>query len=542
VLVLTTYDTDSDVLPACYRPIVAVTVRLLGGFAVEIDGRCVGADAFPRRTAARLIQLLALAPGRRLHREQVMDELWPEANVEVAANELHKAAHYARRATGAPDAVVLRHEFVALFPHRDVAVDLAAFDAAARAALTGGEPTAAAALALCPGDLLPDEPYAAWAFQPRQRVELLRRELLRACGRWAELVALDHTDERAHLGLATMLLEGGDRAGALRQLDVLEQVLRDELGIGPSPEVYDLRVRALDTPVATPRPAAPRYAGLARQTVRFCRTLDGVRLAYATSGAGTPLVKASNWLTHLDYDWGSPVWSHWWQALSEENLLVRYDERGCGLSDWDVDESSFTVEAWVTDLETVVDTLGLERFPLLGMSQGGPIALTYAARHPERVSHLVVYGTCARATWAKASPVERQELAALGQLIQLSWGSDQPGFRQVYDARFLPDGPLELWRAFDELQRRTTSAQNAHRLWKAFGYLDAADAARSVDVPTLILHSRDDLVWSFAEAEDLHGLVAGSRLVALNSRNHILQAGEPSFGDFIREVRHFLST
>lgn len=517
-------------------------MRLLGAFVVEIDGRCVGADAFARRSAARLVQLLALTPGRRLHRERVMDALWPDAHPGAAANELHKAAHYARRATGAPEAVALRNEMVALFPSRDVTVDLIAFDTAARAALAGNGSTAESALALCPGELLPDEPYAAWAFQPRQRVELLRRELLRACGRWAELVALDHTDEQAHLGLASMLLADGDRAGALRQLDVLEQVLRDELGIGPSPEAYDLRVRALDTPVATPRAGAPRYAGLARQTVRFCRTLDGVRLAYATSGAGPPLVKASNWLTHLDYDWGSPVWLHWWQALSEDHLLVRYDERGCGLSDWNVDEESFALDAWVTDLETVVDTLGLERFPLLGMSQGGPIALTYAARHPERVSHLIVYGTCARATWAKASPVERQRLATLGELIRLSWGSDLPGFRQVYDARFLPDGPLELWRAFDELQRRTTSAQNAHRLWKAFGSLDAADAARRVDVPTLILHSRDDLVWSFAESEELHGLVPGSRLVALDSRNHILQADEPAFGTFIREVRHFLST
>jgi DNA-binding SARP family transcriptional activator len=222
---------------------VAVTVRLLGGFAVEIDGR---------------------------------------------------------------------------FPTREVSVDLVAFDIAARAALAPGDGTAESALALCPGELLPDEPYAAWAFHPRQRVELLRRELLRACGRWAELVALDHTDEQAHLGLASALLANGDRAGALRQLDFLEQVLRDELGIGLSPEAYDLRIRALDTPVAAPRLAAPRYAGLARQTIRFCRTLDGVRLAYATSGAGVPLVKASNWLTHLDFDWGSPVWTHWRQTLSED--------------------------------------------------------------------------------------------------------------------------------------------------------------------------------------------------------------------------------
>jgi pimeloyl-ACP methyl ester carboxylesterase/DNA-binding SARP family transcriptional activator len=521
-----------------------VAVRLLGDFAVKVGDHVIGADGFPRMDAARLVQLLALAPNRRLHREQVMHALWPEAGLDVATNRLHKSAHYARSATRAADAVTLRNDVVSLFPAHDVNVDVVAFEAAARPALAEHDRVAAeSALGMWGGELLPQEPYAPWAFQPRQRVQLLHRELLRACRRWAELVALDATDEQAHVELAKEMLSRGDRSGALRLLDAVEQTLRDELGIGPSPEVYDLRVGALDTPVSAPvSPPAPRYAGLGRQTIGFCRTVDGVRLAYATSGTGPPLVKASNWLTHLDYDWASPVWSHWWQALSEDRLLVRYDERGCGLSDWDVDDQSFTLDAWVGDLETVVDTLGLERFPLLGISQGGPIAITYAARHPDRVTHLIIYGTCARATWGKATDTERRALAALGQLMRVSWGSDEPGFRQVYDARFLPDGPLELWRAFDELQRRTTCAKNAHRLWRAFGSLDAAEAARSLHVPTLILHSRDDLVWSFGEAEDLHSLIAGSRLLPLDSRNHILQQGEPAFAVFIEEVRRFLAT
>jgi DNA-binding SARP family transcriptional activator/pimeloyl-ACP methyl ester carboxylesterase len=523
---------------------MSVAVRLLGGFAVLIDDRVVDTSAFTRRDAARLVQVLALSPAHRLHREQVMDALWRDTGPEQAANRLHKAAHFVRRATGLSDAVTLRRETVTLFPGRDVTVDLDVFEAAARSAIAAEDRSAAeAALDLYRGDPLVDEPYGAWAFQPRQRAEVLHRELLRACHRWAELLAVDPTDEQAGLGLAAQMVTDGDRSGALHVLDTLERVLRDELGIGMSPEGYDLRVQALDTPVALPQPeVAPRYAGLGRQSIHFCRTLDGIRLAYATSGAGPPLVKASNWLTHLDYDWASPVWAHWWSSLSEDHTLVRYDERGCGLSDWDVEAASFSLDAWVADLETVVDTLGLARFPLLGISQGGPIAVTYAARHPERVSHLVVYGTCARATWAKATEEERRELAALGELIGTSWGTDKPGFRQVYDARFLPDGPLETWRAFDELQRRTTSAANARRLWRAFGSLDAAEAARELEVPTLILHSRDDRVWSFAEAEDLHSLVSGSRLVALESRNHILQAGEPAFPAFLDEVRGFLST
>jgi DNA-binding SARP family transcriptional activator/pimeloyl-ACP methyl ester carboxylesterase len=528
-----------------------VNIRLLGEFALDIDGRPVPASAFPRRSAAALVKLLALAPSRRLHREQVMDALWPGLAPQDAANNLHKAAHYARRGTGVPDTVLLRNEIVALFPGAEVAVDAVEFEAVAAAAASADDVRAAdSALAAYPGGLLPEDLYESWTAQPRQRLEVLRRELLRRSAQWSELIALEPTDEQAHLGLAQSMLAGGDRAGALRQIDTIEQILRDELGIGLSPEGYDLRVTALDTPVrvpaalehATESTPAPRHASLATQVLRFCRTGDGVRLAYATSGDGPVLVKAANWLTHLDYDWASPVWSPWWRRLSQGHRLVRYDERGSGLSDWDVPPGSFTLDAWVRDLETVADTMGLKRFALLGMSQGGPIAVQYAARHPERVSHLVVYGTCARATWARATDEERRELRALGELIKVSWGKDEPGFRQVYDARFLPDGPLEVWRAFDKLQRMSTSPENAYRLWRAFGALDVSADAVRLSVPTLILHSKDDQVWRFREAEELHSLVPGSRLVELRSKNHILRADEPAFEMLMDEVNQFLAT
>ena len=222
---------------------------------------------------------------------------------------------------------------------------------------------------------------------------------------------------------------------------------------------------------------------------------------------------------------------------------MRYDERGCGLSDWDVGADSFTLDAWVRDLETVVDALGLERFPLLGISQGGPIAITYAARHPERVSHVIVYGTCARATWARASDERRRELAALGELISVSWGSDQPGFRQVYDAKFLPDGPLELWRAFDELQRRSTSPRNAHRLWRAFGaprLRRGGAATRRADADPA-RHATTRCGRS-TRPRSCTRWCAGSRLVPLPSNNHILQADEPAFAMFVEEVERFVAT
>ena len=284
---------------------------------------------------------------------------------------------------------------------------------------------------------------------------------------------------------------------------------------------------------------APRHSDLGTQSIRSCSTPDGVRLAYALSGDGPPLVKASNWLTHLDYDWESPVWSHWWRGLSRRHRLVRYDERGCGLSSWDVDD--FSLDAYVRDLESVVDALALERFPLLGISQGGSIAIAYAARHPDRVSALVLYGTGVRGRRRRArTEAELRELDALAELMRVSWGAEEPGFQRVYDARFLPDGPLERWRAFDELQQRTTSPENAVRLWTSFQTMDTTEEARSLRLPTLILHARDERLRPFADAEELAALIPGSRLVPLVSRNHILQADEPAFGRFLEEAEAFL--
>ncbi|WP_194411008.1 alpha/beta hydrolase [Microbacterium cremeum] len=520
-----------------------VTVSMLGGFELVVGSARVTADTLGRRDPLRLAKYLSLAPQRRAHREQVIDALWPEADFDSVSNRLHKAAHFLRKSTGRDDAAVLAGDTVALFPGEEVLIDVAEFERLARDGLDRGDDAALLSARACyAGDLLPYDLYDEWTFHHRQRLRLRFREVLRGLRDYEALVALDPTDEDGHVGVMKGMLRDGDRAGVIHQYELLCRILEEELGVGPSREAEALRDLAAGPAPPESAPRRPRAAPLATQQVRFCTTVDDVRLAYATSGNGPPLVKASNWLTHLDHDWDSAVWRHWWHALSQNHTLIRYDERGCGLSDWDVDADSFSLEAWVRDLETVVDALGLERFPLLGISQGGPIALTYAARHPERVSHVVIFGTCARSTWQRADDRRRRELAALGELIKVSWGSDQPGFRQVYDAKFLPDGPLEIWQAFDQLQRRSTSPRNAYRLWRAFGGLDCSEAARQVEAPTLILHSRDDLVWGFEEAEELHAMVPGSTLVPLESRNHILRADEPAFGDMLDTVERFLAS
>jgi len=261
-------------------------------------------------------------------------------------------------------------------------------------------------------------------------------------------------------------------------------------------------------------------------------------VAYAVSGSGPPLVKAAHWLTHLEFDWDSPVWRHWLTELSASFRLYRYDERGCGLSDRDVVDLSF--ESWVADLEAVVDAAGLERFPLFGMSQGGPVALAYAARHPERVSRVVLYGSYAAGWKHRGDPEFRRREEALIQLIADGWGRDNPAFRQVFTSMFLPEGSPEQVAWFNDLQRETTSPHIAVRLEREFGDIDVRPLLEHVKCPALVLHARHDEVIPFDAGRTLAGMLPNARFVPLDSRNHVLIESEPAWPRFLAEVRGFL--
>jgi pimeloyl-ACP methyl ester carboxylesterase/tetratricopeptide (TPR) repeat protein len=275
------------------------------------------------------------------------------------------------------------------------------------------------------------------------------------------------------------------------------------------------------------------------QQLRFCTSSDGVRIAYATTGNGPPLVKAANWLSHLDFDSQSPVWRHWIRELSRHHMLVRYDERGCGLSDWDVQE--FSLDAWVRDLETAVDALELDRFPLLGISQGGPIAIAYAVRHPERVSRLILYGTYVRGrSQRNQTEREREEEELMLRMIRIGWGKDHAAFRQFFTSLFIPDATPEQAHWFNELQRVSATPENAARILGACHSLDVRELAPRLDTPTLVLHADGDLRVPFGEGRMLASLIPGARFVPLESRNHILLEGEPAWRRFLREVRAFL--
>lgn len=275
------------------------------------------------------------------------------------------------------------------------------------------------------------------------------------------------------------------------------------------------------------------------QQIRFCTASDGVRLAYATHGRGAPLVRAATWLTHLDFDRDSPVWRHWLADLGERHTVVRYDERGCGLSDRDVGELS--VDAWVGDLEAVVDAAGLERFGLLGISQGAAIALVYAVRHPERVTDLVLYGGYLRGR-KQRQPGQREQEDALISAIRAGWSDPSPAFRRVFSMLFLPDGTPEQMAWYDELQRRSTSPDTAARLYDARGDIDVTDVAPLVTTRTLVMHARGDRVVPVEEGRLISALIPGARLVLLDSANHILLSDEPAWSTFISELDTFLGS
>ena len=271
--------------------------------------------------------------------------------------------------------------------------------------------------------------------------------------------------------------------------------------------------------------------------IRFCTAPDGARLAYAMHGRGPPLVRVATWLTHLELDWESPVWRHWLDRLGEGHTVVRYDERGCGLSEPAAGEPS--VETWVGDLEAVVHAAGLERFALLGVSQGAAIAVEYAARHSKRISNLVLYGGYARGRLLRG---QREQEDALVAAIRAGWASDDPAFRRLFSMLFLPNGTPAQMAWYDELLRSTTSAEQAVRLFRARGAVDVVSSAPRVDARTLVIHARGDRVVPVEEGRLLAALIPGARLVVLDSANHILLADEPAWEEFVSTLDEFLGT
>ena len=323
-------------------------------------------------------------------------------------------------------------------------------------------------------------------------------------------------------------------------------VLRKALGEKATGQQYIETVPRVGYRFAAPVEAAVPQTGAsaaavakARQEIRYCTTSDGVRLAYATTGNGPPLVKASNWLTHLDFEWGSPIWRHWYTVLSRHHRLVRYDERGNGMSQRDVPDVSF--DTWVRDLETVVDAAGLDRFPLLGISRGGAIAIAYAVKHPDRVTKLVLYGAFAAGRKHVAPPQELEARRALTSLVRLGWGLNNPAFCRTFTCRFIPEATPEHEQWFDELQRVSTSPENAARLMARDDDIDVRPLLSQVKTPTLVIHCDRDHVTPPERGRLLAAEIPGARYVSLPSANHLMLEDEPAWPLFLEELGLFLN-
>jgi pimeloyl-ACP methyl ester carboxylesterase/DNA-binding CsgD family transcriptional regulator len=274
------------------------------------------------------------------------------------------------------------------------------------------------------------------------------------------------------------------------------------------------------------------------QSIRYLKTRDGVRIAWATSGEGMPLVKAANWLSHLNYDLESPIWRHWIEFLSSGYRLIRYDERGCGMTDWEVGDLS--VARWAEDLEAVVEASKPgEQFVLLGVSQGTAAAVSYAVRHPERVSRLILYGGYALG-WAHRTDSDGlKRHRAIIELARQGWGKDNPVFRQLFTSLFVPEARPEQLEWFNELCRRTTTPEIASRLFTARSEVDVRELLPQVRVPTLVLHARRDEVVPLSAGKMLAAEIPNAEFVELDSRNHILLAGEPAWTRFKEAVLEF---
>lgn len=528
----------------------AIEIWTLGELEVTVDGRVM--ELPPSKKTRALLAFLAVqeAPQRR---ESLCELLWELPDDPRAA--LRWSLTKLRTLLNAPDRELVSADRERVFLDRSAcSVDMH-LALAARAALernAGEVELIRRSLALFRGPFLsglecPRQPaFETWRLGQLERARRLQLYLLEAltakldpaCEEFTDAlrrhVALDPGDELAHARLIGALANTGAHAEAEQQRISSARMLD---ALGPYDE------SALDAALRTDRKAPARRphpdAQLPRQDIRFCTAPDGVRIAYATVGTGPPLLKTANWLNHLEFDWESPIWRHFFLTFAGDHTFIRYDSRGNGLSDWGARDLS--LDALVSDLKAVADASGLDRFPLLGISQGCPVAVAFAVRYPKRVSKLILYGGYARGWRQRDDKALEQQQAAMITLARLGWGRDNPAFRQMFTSSFIPGATPEQGDWFNELQRVSTSPENAERLLRAFGEINVTDLLPQVAAPTLVIHTRGDERVHLNNGIELASGIPGARLVTLEGQNHLLLEQEPAWPRFVDEMRAFLA-
>lgn len=530
-----------------------IEIRLVGDLAVTRDGE---AARLPnsRKTRA-LLAYLILNPGPH-RRERLCEIFWQVPDNPRGA--LRWSLTKLRRLVDDDDhkRIVADRETVTFDPNGSH-IDIAGL----RDALAGGTQAldteklkniaSAMSAELLQGLDLGGQPdFDHFLSSEREAFRVLKRDVLlelirrldhspaEAVGWLQNLVEIEPYSLQAHRALIATLVKAGRKKDADRQLKSSLTILRDIEDI----DVSALRHAASGKPSLSDSvqfaSAAPGPVELDQQ-IRFCKAADGTQIAYATVGEGPPLVKTANWLNHLDFDWESPVWRHVFRALSDGRQLIRYDARGNGLSDWDI--TDFSLERQVDDLETVVEAMNLERFPLLGISQGCAVSVEYAVRHPEKVTRLILIGGYAKGWNLRPDAEALRQTEAMITLIGIGWGKENPAFRQMFTSSFMPDAPPENHQWFNELQRISTTPQNAVKLMRAVGDVDITDALANVQAPTLVMHSTGDQRVPFDQGRELAAGIPNARFVSLNTNNHLTPESDPAWPVMLREINDFLA-
>ena len=370
------------------------------------------------------------------------------------------------------------------------------------------------------------------AADPRGGLRWALTRLRRALGPDGHWLKADNT---------TVSLEVPQSALVFPESDIDRLLLATESGDHDAYEAWlvNVRERMRDVPDIAAGEGPCDSETLPRQTIRYTKAADGTRIAYAAMGDGRSVMKAANWLTHLDAELEIPEWSGFTIELARRYRLYRYDERGNGLSDWNVEDLSF--DAFVSDLECVVDALDLERFPLIGISQGASVSIEFAARHPEKVSGLVLIGGYPTGWRFHEDPDMRAKREAEMTLVRHGWGDNSPAYRQIFSHSFFPEADSETLDRFNDFQRQTTSAQNAARFIDTFGDIDVRDRLSQIDVPTLVLHSRDDQRIAASVGAGLAASMPNAELHTLPSCSHLPHPGEAAFDIMINEVESFVA-
>jgi class 3 adenylate cyclase/pimeloyl-ACP methyl ester carboxylesterase len=339
-------------------------------------------------------------------------------------------------------------------------------------------------------------------------------------------------------------LEGLAEPGGVCVSDSVYQMVQDRL-TEPFRDLGSQRVKNISRAIRvwqwSPDAPAPEteIAGAAiTQRVHFCVAPDGVQIAYANVGTGFPIFKAPNWLNHIEYEWQNPLWGPAFAELAKNHELIRFDQRGGGMSDWDVEDLS--EETMAADMEVVANAAGLESFALLGISQGCAFSIRYAVKNPERVRCLILHGGFVRGRLMRNSEEQANLHEAARTMIRSGWGSPNPLYRNFFAASMIPDATPEQFASFDELQRVSVPPANAERLWDMNAHVDVSEIARHVAVPTLVLHSEGDRICPIAEGRRMAAQIPGARFVTLKGNNHVVIEGTPAFEGFIEEIEAFL--